>query len=123
MLEPGQSWRSRTIEEPTSSRLVIGAILTFENRERIICVSVIVSDAQGDGASLPFLPLSETAFMASVTEVDGMGEVAASFADELARWRDDPRGLSVFTVPFEGNLDRTIARQMQAILAERNSAP
>lgn len=123
MLSAGQSWRYRSQASIAPSRLVIGAILTFENRERIICVSVRAPDQSDDGPDIPFLPLSEPAFMASVTEVDGTGEVTASFADELAAWHADPRGLSVFTVPFDGSLDRTIARQMQAILAERDASP
>ena len=73
----------------------------------------------GSSSTLPFLPLSEAAFRATVTELDGTGEPADGFAAEFEIWRADPRGLSVFTVPFDGSLDRLIARQMAAIVSER----
>ncbi len=124
MLAAGQCWRFRSHDGETSSRLVIGAILAFETAERIICASMIAVEpattAQDGGSStIAFLPLSEAAFRDTVIEIDGTGEPAGGFAAEFEIWRGDPRGLSVFTVPFDGSLDRLIARQMEAIVSER----
>ena len=124
MFAAGQSWRLRSHDLEGQPRLVIGAILAFENSERIVCVSMIAAasaaPAPDEGErTIAFLPLSEAAFRDSVTEVDGTREPAEGFAAEFEVWRADPRGLSVFTVPFDGSLDRLIARQMEAIVSDR----
>jgi hypothetical protein len=67
---------------------------------------------------IPFLPMTEPAFMASVIALDGAAEPPESFAQKLQEWSDDPRGLSTFTVPFEGFLDRMIALQMAEIAGQ-----
>lgn len=124
VLAAGQSWRLRSHDFEGEPRLVIGAILAFESSERVVCVSLIdaapIAPApDGSQRTITFLPLSEAAFRDSVTEVDGTGEPAEGFAAEFEIWRADPRGLSVFTVPFDGSLDRLIARQMEAIVSDR----
>lgn len=120
----GQCWRYDAPEGFESSRVVIGAIASFSGDARIICFSVLdAPERQDDGdvlpVTIPFLPLSEAAFASSVTALDETTDAAAlpeGFAQALTQWRDDPRGLSCFTVAFDGSLDRLIARQMAAIV-------
>lgn len=121
MFEVGQQWCYRAPIEIAQSRLVIGAILAFADDTRIICVCVneavqTAPDGSTTVVALPFLPLTEAALTATVTAPDGHGEVAAQFAEQFEAWREDARGLSYFTVPFEGSLDRMIARQMSEIV-------
>ena len=54
--------------------------------------------------------------------LEGEGTVAPAFAAHFSNWHDDERGLSFFTVPFEGSLDRMIALQMAEIIGDP-SAP
>lgn len=120
----GQCWRYEAPEGFQSSRLVIGAIACFSGESRIICCSVFDAPERHDDGrvlpvTIPFLPLSEAAFASSVTALDETTDDAAlpeEFVQALTRWRDDPRGLTCFTVAFDGSLDRLIARQMAAIL-------
>ena len=119
----GQSWSYCAPEGFQSSRLVIVAIATFDSRSPIICCTVTnAPQRQADGSveavTIPFLPLSEEAFTASIVACDeGMdGAVASGFVDGFEEWRVDPRGLSCFTVAFDGYLDRLIAHQMAAIV-------
>jgi hypothetical protein len=117
----GQRWMYRTPEGFEASRMVIGAIVTFEGQHSIICCSVTgaprsPNDGAPDPVTIPFLPLTEAAFRATVTVFDGQEEPAAEFAGKLQEWSDDPRGLTTFTVPFEGFLDQLIARQMAEIV-------
>jgi hypothetical protein len=116
----GQCWAYRTAAGFETSRMTIGAILTFADGSRVICCSVgdaprLRPDGSVDRAPIPFLPLSEAAFRASVTQLAGEAEPDPSFASALAAWHSDPQGLSTFTVPFDGYLDRLIARQMSEI--------
>lgn len=117
MFSVGQQWRYAAPDAIGESRLVIGAILLFEGDTRIICSTVTQALQTGpDGSvgvvAIPFLPMTEAALAATVTELDGDGVVAADFAAQFDAWHEDGRGLSYFTVPFEGSLDRMIARQM-----------
>lgn len=101
--------------------MVIGAILTFPDDTRIVCCSVdsaprLCPDGTVDVVSIPFLPLSEQAFVDSVVAEDGTGEPIEGFAEALADWQGDDRGLTTFTVPFDGYLDRLVARQMAEIM-------
>lgn len=119
--ELGQSWSYRAPSGFEESRIVIGAILTFHDHEPVVCCAVNaaprrLADGRIDRVTIPFLPMSEAALRASVTACDGLCEPPEGFADGLAMWRKDPRGLSIFTVPFEGLLDQMIARQMAAII-------
>ncbi len=120
-LAAGQRWRYRAAEGCETSRLVVGAIVTFEGGERIICCSVenaahVEPDGSVTFAPLVFLPMSDTAWRATATEFDGSGEPHPAFAAALSQWGDDPAGLSAFTVAYDGFLDRTIARQMASIV-------
>jgi hypothetical protein len=67
-------------------------------------------------ATIPFLPLTTAALEQTVLELDGEGEVDGAFIDAYAAWRADERGLSAFSIPFEGFLDQLIARQMASII-------
>jgi hypothetical protein len=118
---PGQRWTYRAPLGHEHSRLVIGAVVMFEDRDSIICCSVTETPRrQPDGTvqsvGIPFIPMSEPAFRASVASLDGAEEPPPQFADELDQWSRDPRGLSVFTVAFEGSLDHMIAQQMAEIV-------
>jgi hypothetical protein len=104
------------------SRIVIGAIAKFEGGNTIICCAVSEAprrhaDGTVETVTIPFLPMTETAFQASVVALDGMSELPDDFGPRLQDWSQDPKGLSAFTVPFEGHLDRMIALQMEKIAA------
>ena len=124
-LAAGQCWTYRAPAGFEASRLVIGAIVSFTDSPPIVCCAVRgaprrMPDNSVDVVTIPFLPMSEPAFRASVVAPDGMAGVDDTFAVAFAAWRDDERGLSTFTVPYEGFLDRMIARQMAAILESGN---
>lgn len=122
-LKAGQVWRYHAPEGFEQSRLVIGAIATFADQRRIVCVSVNEAPQRHpDGSiaamNIAFLPLSEDAFAATVVALDDEASVGVNteFADGFTEWNDDERGLTCFTVAFDGWLDRLIARQMAAIV-------
>ncbi|HKZ97297.1 MAG TPA: hypothetical protein VJ045_09980 [Hyphomicrobiaceae bacterium] len=119
----GQRWIYRAPEGFEASRLVIGAILKFDGGHSIVCCSVTGAPRRqaggaADSVTIPFLPMTEQALRASVTSLDGTEEPPDSFAEKLQQWSDDPRGLTTFTVPFEGYLDRMIALQMAEIVGQ-----
>lgn len=121
MLAPNQSWTYRAPNGFENSRLVIGAILSCADQGRIVCFSahgVPGRDANGSPAAvtIPFLPMTEEAFMATALAEDGCGDPAPGFSPALNIWSQDPQGLSVFTVHFDGHLDRLIARQMAELI-------
>lgn len=125
-LATGQKWTYRVPAGFEGSRVVVGAILSFADRERIICCSVSGAPRRlpcgaVDLVTIPFLPMTERAFHATVECLDGTDDLPLGFAGALAEWSDDSRGLTTFTVPFEGFLDRMIAKQMAAII-ERTAA-
>lgn len=120
-LAAGQRWTYRAPAGFESSRIVIGAIAKFEGSESIVCCAVSEAPKrQGDGSTeaitIPFLPMTESAFRASAVAFDGLSELPEDFAPKLQAWADDPKGLSAFTVPFEGHLDLMIALQMEKIV-------
>ena len=121
--EAGQLWTYNAPPGHETSRIVIGAVATISDGQRIICFSV--TDAARtrptgdiDTITIPFIPMSEHAFQATVSELVGRADPPDSFSQGLQTWSDDARGLSVFTVPFEGFLDRMIALQMAAIVGQ-----
>lgn len=123
MLAAGQCWTYRAPEGFEESRLVIGAIASFAGSARIVCCMVTgaprrLPDGSVDRVTIPFLPMTETAFLDSIVAVDGASAVEADFAVAFDAWQEDPRGLSAFSVPFEGFLDRLIALQMAAIVGD-----
>jgi hypothetical protein len=119
-LAAGQSWIYRAPAGFESSRLVIGAIASFDDQRSIVCAAAIHAprrhaDGHIEQVTIPFLPMTEAAFRASVVELEGTGELPESFAEKLGEWSNDPKGLSTFTVPFNGFLDQMIAHQMAEI--------
>ncbi|MDX2257344.1 MAG: hypothetical protein NW205_00355 [Hyphomicrobiaceae bacterium] len=119
-LAAGQSW---TYDAPAgfeTSRIVIGALATCSTGGRIVCFSVSKApyrwpDGRIETVSIPFVPMSEAAFWRTIRSSIGEGEPDERFAQALSAWADDPRGLAMFTVPYDGLLDDLIARQMQAL--------
>ena len=119
----GQMWSYRTSPELADSRLVIGALLAFAAGETLACCSVTGAQQQRpDGTlervTIPFLPMTEAALARTVLSLVGEGAVAPAFAAHFSNWHDDERGLSFFTVPFEGALHRMIALQMAEIVGD-----
>lgn len=113
----GERWSYRPPRGFEDSRIVIGAVVSFTDHEPVICCAVQgaprrLPDGRIESVTIPFLPISATALAASVTARDGEGNLPAGFAEAFQSWQNDSRGLSVFTVPFEGRLDALIARQM-----------
>jgi hypothetical protein len=119
----GQKWTYRAPEGCEDSRLVIGALVAFPSGTEIACCAVMGAvQRQPDGSlarvTVPFLPMTLAALAETVVAADGEGEVPDAFAEQLAAWQEDTRGLSYFTVPFEGSLERMIGLQMAAIVGE-----
>jgi hypothetical protein len=123
MYRAGQSWTYRPPAGFETSRLVIGAIARFGNGAEVLCCAVMGAPRKRrtgelEAVTIPFLPMTPEAFAASALALDGAAEPPEGFEDGLAAWQDDPLGLTMFTVPFEGFLDRLIARQMEAIVGQ-----
>ncbi|MEQ1577753.1 MAG: hypothetical protein ABL894_08875 [Hyphomicrobium sp.] len=121
----GQRWTYRAAPGLDGTRLVIGAIVTFQGG-RIFCCSIThagspLPDGRIGRVNIPFLPLTEAALVSTVLTLDGTGELCASFASKLQEWSEDPRGMSTFTVPFDGYLDHLISLQV-ARLSNRQAA-
>jgi hypothetical protein len=121
--EAGQQWSYAASPDLAASRIIIGAILEFDGGTTIVCCAVrdalqSAADGSAERVVVPFLPMTREALAATVTTPDGMGELPADFADALESWRNDPRGASYFTVPFQGSLERMIALQMAALVGE-----
>ncbi len=119
-LATGQCWTYRAPEGFEMSRIVIGAIAKFEGGQDIICCAVSEAprrnqDGTTERVTIPFLPMSEAAFRASVISLEGESALPADFAQKLEEWSRDPKGMTAFTVPFEGFVDKLIAKQMEQI--------
>lgn len=122
-LAAGQCWTYRAPEGFEASRMIIGAVVSFSDNPPIVCCAVTqaprrLPDGTVDRVTIPFLPMSERSFCDSVVTLDGTAAVDEIFAEAFTDWRDDTRGLSAFTVPFEGFLDRMIALQMAEIVGD-----
>ena len=122
----GQMWSYHARSEITDSRIVIGALLEFEASQRLACCTVLGAlqmrpDGTPERVTIPFLPMTVEALERTVVALDGEGGVATAFAAHFDVWHDDPRGLSFFTVPFEGSLDRMIALQMADIVGDQGT--
>jgi hypothetical protein len=74
-------------------------------------------------ADIPLIPMTEGAVAASIVAPAGIADPPPGFRDAFAAWQQDDRGLTVFTVPFEGLLDRMIALQMAEIVSEDRAGP
>lgn len=120
----GQSWSYRAPEGFESSRIIIGAVVTFTGDQHILCCSITHAPRRrGDGSlemvTIPFLPMSAEALRASVVALDSSpAEPPEHFCHAFEAWRSDPQGLTTFTVAFDGFLDRMIARQMADIVGQ-----
>ncbi len=117
----GDAWTYRTPQGYEASRLVIGAHLTFTEHEPVLCCAVTNAPVrQKDGSHQPgtiaFLPMTLEAFKQSVVSRDGEASLPKEFKSSLDAWQNDPRGLTYFTVFFEGHLEQMIARQMAQIV-------
>ncbi|MDX2288956.1 MAG: hypothetical protein NW217_09070 [Hyphomicrobiaceae bacterium] len=120
LLAPGQRWTYRAPPGFEASRIVIGALATCETAGRIVCFSVSGApyrwpDGRVEAVSIPFIPLTEAAFLATVVALDGSADPDEGFAEAVSAWTTDTRGLTVFTVAYDGMLDVLIARQMAAL--------
>ncbi len=121
----GQRWTYRTAAGLETSRLIIGAIVTF-SYGRIYCCSIAYAgrtapDGHLERVHIPFLTLTEYALAYTVLTLDGTADLPPTFADKLQEWTEDPRGMSTFTVPFDGFLDHLISEQV-AYLASGKAA-
>lgn len=117
----GQRWTYRAPAGFEASRIVIGAVVGFGESDVVVCAAVAgaprrMPDGHVETIIIPFLPFAQSAFAATVVSPDGVDVPPAAFARELELWAADPRGLSTFTVPFDGFVDKLIARQMADIV-------
>lgn len=124
---PGEAWSYRVVAPYGASRIIVGAVLSFAQGDVVCCAVTGAPRRRPDGTidvtTIPFLPMSAAALEASVLAPDGPHDLPEGFAEGLEQWQADPRGLSIFTVPFEGFLDHLIARQMAAILGVDEAEP
>ena len=119
----GQQWTYRAPAGFEASRLVIGAIVEFAGHEPVLCCLVKGAprrrpDGSVDMVTIPFLPMTERAVRDTVLTLEGHAATDDEFASAFGEWQQDPRGMSAFTVPFEGFLDRMIALQMAEIVGQ-----
>lgn len=124
----GQRWTYRAPQGYAGSRLVIGAVVVFPDEHPVLCCSVFGAprrrpDGSVDTVTIPFLPMTEGALAATVVQLDATdAQPAPHFLEALEAWQGDARGLTTFTVPFEGFLDRMIALQMAEIVGRTAAA-
>ncbi|MEZ5774271.1 MAG: hypothetical protein R3D33_06100 [Hyphomicrobiaceae bacterium] len=121
-LAAGQRWSYRPPAGFGQSRLVIGAIVRFEGHEPVVCFMATAAPQKGtDGlyrpVTIPFIPMGEAAFRQTIVAADGAAAVDEAFLASYRHWKEDARGLSYFTVPFDGSLPRLIAHQMASLIA------
>ncbi|MCC7253422.1 hypothetical protein [Hyphomicrobium sp.] len=114
----GQSWTYRVARGFEASRLLIGAVATFDGDRNIICCAAIHAprrhaDGHLDMITVPFIPMTDAAFCASVIALDeSAAELPEGFVEKFTEWSNDSRGLTAFTVPFDGFLDHMITDQL-----------
>lgn len=124
----GQRWTYRAPAGFETSRIVIGAVVGFGEGDVVVCAAVAgaprrMPDGAIQAVIIPFLPFAQAAFAATVVAPDGVDIPPPAFTRELELWAADPRGLSTFTVPFDGFVDRLIARQMAEIVGPQADPP
>ncbi len=112
-LAPGQTWIYRPPTGFDSSRMVIGAVVPLADNSNLVCCSVL--DAPRDGGQTPgdtvnilFLPMTESAFRASVVGQDGPRSLPAEFKAMFDQWLAETGGRAAFSVPFTGRLDAMV---------------
>lgn len=117
----GECWAYRAPKGFERSRIIVGAVVSSNENEQIVCCAVEraprrLSDGRIETVTIPFLPMAQSALADSVEARDGHGDVPAGFQSAFDHWLNDPKGLTMFTVPFEGWLETLIARQMASIV-------
>ena len=126
----GETWTTRRPAATATSLpqdgappyLVIGAILHADTTATGIAACAVwnarAKSAEGAWAPsiVPFLPLSLAALARTVVERAEPLALPDGFLAHFEAWRADPKGLTVYTIPFEGSLDTLIAHQMAAII-------
>lgn len=122
-LVAGQSWQFNATHGFDDARLIIGALVSLGDGKRIVCFSVTRAPTTLEGgvqseAMISFIPMAERAFRETITELDGTNSPPPEFSKELESWRTDERGLTVFTVSFDGCLDRLLARQAATLISK-----
>lgn len=130
MPRAGECWIYRPLAGFEASRLLIGAVVTFEDREAIVCCAVthaptVRPDGALEAATIPFLPLTAGAFAASVEAKDAATPRAVlpdAFAEAFQMWQADERGLAAFTQRYDGRLDHLIAREMAGLVARSDGS-
>ncbi|MEL6372522.1 MAG: hypothetical protein AAFR04_00970 [Pseudomonadota bacterium] len=121
-LAAGQTWHYRAHDHNARSVIVIGAIVRFEERAPIVCCAVLNApdrgqDGKAQATTIPFLPLAYDAAAQTLTEPSAQEfDLPEGFVPALQAWQEDARGLTCYTVPFDGRLDRMIALQMASIV-------
>ncbi len=118
----GQAWTYRAPAGYETSRIHIGAILEFASGDRLVAAAVTdapqrLADGRVVKGTISLLPLTEDALRRSVVSLSGEADLPENFLAAFETWNDDDRGGTFFTVPFEGHLDRMIARQMAELAA------
>ena len=83
--QAGQVWSYVAPQGFEDSRVLIGAIVSFEDGERVVCCAVEGAPQKlGDGRlgrmTIPFLPMAEQAFARTVVGLDGQGLAPPAFA-------------------------------------------
>lgn len=118
-IEAGQAWclipASGEHDRPDKDQgtlILVGAIVEFAEHGPVVCCAARMP---ADGETIPFIPLSLDAFRLTVSRRAGDAELPDAFFDAFEAWMADETGKRVFDVPFEGSLDRMIARQMARI--------
>ncbi len=113
LLAPGQTWIYRPPAGFDSSRIVIGAVVPLADNSNLVCCSVL--DAPRDGGQTPgdtvnilFLPMTESAFRASVVGQDGARLLPTEFQGMFDQWLSETGGQAAFSVPFTGRLDTMV---------------
>lgn len=115
-MQLGQSWTYRVAEGFEQSRLIVGATLEVDDKTSVVCCSVTkapvaVNGVRGQTFTIPFLPIVTQAFWATALTRDGEAKLPPTFPRHFRRWKDNPRGLMAFTVPFDGFLDQMFELQ------------
>lgn len=118
----GETWTTRGVVDGPPPHLVIGAIIRGDDVGRSVAACAVwhaharTPAGEWRTTTVPFLPLTLAALAGTVVDRAAPLAMPDEFMAEFEAWQADPKGLSVFTIPFEGSLDGLIARQMAAII-------
>ena len=112
-LVAGQSWIYRPPQGFEASRLIVGSIVTFKDDVNIACCSVVDAPRHAgakaaDAATVPFLPMTETAFRASIVQARRDGKLTSGVRKQTQSMdRRYARGRGVHRL-YAGNLEQMI---------------